>query len=140
MKPTEDMTTKYLTIYDDPEVKILRKSTRGRFKITKPIKHTLINKQEITVPIEFISNGASIPRLFRNIFSQYGVYVTAAIIHDYLYENTIENRKFADRQFLLDMSKVGTPKFTKWLFYYLIRIFGKFNWNKYEKLNKTRST
>lgn len=121
---------KYLTIYDNPIVEILPKSTRGRFKIKAPIKHTLANGAQLIIPIDYVSNGASIPRLLRGIYSQQGVYVMPSIIHDYLYDNNYHSRAFSDRQFLLDMGKVGTNKFTKWLFYYVIRIFGKTNWTK----------
>jgi len=125
-----DMTTKYLTIHDFPIVQLLPKSSRGRFKIKVAIKHTLINGEEIIVPIDFISNGASVPKLLRGLFSQQGTYLMPSIIHDYLYDNQLYSREFADKQFLLDMSKVNTNKVTKWLFYYIVRIFGKTNWNK----------
>lgn len=130
---------KYLSIYDNPIVEILPKSTRGRFKIIVPIKHTLANGVQLIIPIDYISNGASIPKLLRGIFSQQGVYLMPSIVHDYLYDNNLYSREFVDRQFLLDMGKVGTNKFTKWLFYYVIRIFGGLNWNKSKKkLNNGR--
>jgi len=141
MKLTEGMITKYITIYDEPIVKLLPKSSRGRFKIYVPIKHKLIDGKEIIVPIDFVSNGASVPKLLRGLFSQQGVYLTSAIIHDYLYDNNYHSREFADRQFLLDMGKVGTNKFTKWLFYYIVRIFGGYNWNEStKKLKKNDKT
>jgi hypothetical protein len=127
---------KYLSIYDNPIVELLPKSTRGRFKVKVAIKHTLSNGVEIIVPINYISNGASIPKLLRGIYSQQGVYIMPSIIHDYLYDNKLYSRKFADRQFLLDMGKTNTSQFTKWLFYYIIRIFGKSNYNNNES-NKT---
>lgn len=124
------MTTKYLSIYDNPIVEILPKSTRGRFKIYVPIKHKLINGKELIIPIDYVSNGASIPRLLRGIYSQQGKYVMPSIVHDYLYDNKLYSRKFADRQFLLDMDKTNTNVVTKWLFYYIVRIFGSINWKK----------
>jgi hypothetical protein len=124
---------KFLSIYDNPIVEILPKSTRGRFKIKAPIKHTLHNGVQLIIPIDYISNGASIPKPLRGIFSQQGVYLMPSIIHDYLYDNNLYSREFVDRQFLLDMGKVGTNKLTKWLFYYVIRIFGGLNWNKSKK-------
>ena len=136
MNYTEDMMAKYLSIYDNPIVELLPKSTRGRFKIKAAIKHTLINGQEIIIPVDYISNGASIPRLLRGIYSQQGVYVMPSIIHDYLYDNQIHNKEFADRQFLLDMGKTNTNKFTKWLFYYTIKIFGASNWKKSSTFTK----
>jgi hypothetical protein len=126
---------KYLTIYDHPIVELLPKSKLGRFKIYVPIKHKLIDGKEIMVPFDFVSNGASVPRLLRGLFSQQGVYLTSAIIHDYLYDNNYHSREFADRQFLIDMGRTNTNKFTKWLFYIVIRIFGGINWKKYGRTN-----
>ena len=133
MKPMEDTMGKYTLINDDPEAKILTKSTRGRIMLTKAVFHRLINNKQIIVPIGFITNGASVPKLLRGIYSQQGKYLVPAIIHDYLYENNLYTREFADRQFLIDMGRTNTNKFTKWLFYYIVRIFGGLNWNKYKK-------
>jgi hypothetical protein len=121
------------TITDNPKVELLPKSTRGRFKTLEPISHTLINGGILIVPKGTVSNGASVPRLLWGIYSPYGTYTYPAVVHDYLYENNLYTREFADRQFLLDMGKTNTNKFTKWLFYYVVRIFGGLNWNKYKK-------
>lgn len=136
MNYMEDTMVKYLSIYDNPIVELLPKSTRGRFKIKAAIKHTLIDGEEIIIPIDYISNGASIPKLLRGIYSQQGVYVMPSIIHDYLYDNQIYSREFADRQFLLDMDKTNTNKSTKWVFYWTVRIFGKNNWKKSSTFTK----
>lgn len=121
------------TITDNPKVELLPKSTRGRFKTLEPISHTLINGRTLVVPKGTISNGASVPRFLWGIYSPYGTYTNPSIIHDFLYENNMYSRELADRQFLIDMGKTGTGQFTKWLFYYVVRIFGVNNWNKYKK-------
>jgi hypothetical protein len=123
----------YATITDNPKVELLPKSTRGRFKTLEPLSHQLINGRQLLVPKGTISNGASVPRLLWGICSPYGTYTYPAVIHDYLYENNLYTREFADRQFLIDMGRCNTNKFTKWLFYYIVRIFGSLNWNKFKK-------
>jgi hypothetical protein len=121
------------TITDNPKVELLPKSTRGRFKTLEHLDHQLINGTQLFVPKGTISNGASVPRLLWGIYSPYGTYTYPAVVHDFLYENNLYTREFADRQFLIDMGRTNTNKFTKWLFYYIVRIFGSLNWNKYNK-------
>jgi hypothetical protein len=121
------------TITDNPKVELLPKSTRGRFKTLEHLDHQLINGRQLFVPRGTVSNGASVPRLLWWIYPPYGTYTYPAVIHDFLYENNLYTRKFADRQFLIDMGRCNTNKFTKWLFYYIVRIFGSLNWNKFKK-------
>lgn len=115
------------------KVILFTKSTRGRFSIDEDLDVMLIDGSKLTVPKGTISNGASVPKLFRGIYSNIGRYTLPAVLHDYLYENNLYNRKFADRQFLIDMGKTNTNYFTKWLFYFIVRIFGGINWKKYNK-------
>lgn len=121
------------TITDNPIVELMPKSSRGRFKTHVDLLHTLINGRSLFIPKGTVSNGASVPRLLWGIYSPYGTYTYPAVVHDFLYENNLYSRKFADRQFLMDMGKCNTNKFTKWLFYLVVRIFGGINWNKYKK-------
>ncbi len=123
-----------MTITDtNIKVTLFTKSTRGRFAINEDLFVTLINGDYLGIPKGTISNGASVPKLLRGIYSNIGTYTLPAVVHDYLYENNLYNRKFADRQFLIDMGKTNTNYFTKWLFYIIVRIFGSLNWNKYSK-------
>jgi hypothetical protein len=115
------------------KVTLFTKSTRGRFAIDEDLENKLIDGTKLIVPVGTVSNGASVPKLLRGIYSNIGTYTLPAVVHDYLYENNLYNRKFADRQFLIDMGKTNTNYFTKWLFYYTVRIFGSLNWNKYSK-------
>lgn len=40
--------------------------------------------REVIVPEGFISDGASVPQLFWNLFPPFGMYLESAIVHDYL--------------------------------------------------------
>lgn len=113
------------------KVTLFTKSTRGRFAIDEDLDVMLIDCSKLTVPKGTISNGASVPKIFRGIYSNNGTYTLPSVLHDYLYENNLYNRKFADKQFLIDMGKTNTNWFTKWLFYYVVRIFGGINYKKY---------
>lgn len=81
----------------------------------------------ITVPAGFITDGASIPRIFWTILAPFGEYFEAAIIHDYLY--TEANRKFTraetDLIFKEAMFNVGVGWLTRGLIYRAVRIGGR---------------
>lgn len=80
----------------------------------------------ITVPAGFITDGASIPRLFWAVLSPFGDYFEAAVIHDYLY--SVHNTKFtrgqADLIFKEAMYNVGVPWYRREVIYLAVRMFG----------------
>lgn len=100
------------------------------------------NKDEvIVVPKGFVTNFASIPRLFWSIYPPLGYgkgfnYAKSAMLHDYLYSKGALTtgarmpRKECDLIFLESMLAVGVYKFNAYLFYYCVRLFGKKNYEK----------
>lgn len=88
----------------------------------------------IKVPKGFKTNFASIPRLFWNIYPPTGggtkgtKYGKSAVLHDYLYETKMYNRKECDKIFLEAMKAMEVNFFTRYLFYYCVRLFGKKNY------------
>lgn len=90
----------------------------------------------ITVPSGFFSDGASIPRIFWNIFSPYGPYLKAAILHDYLYSQmssakypAIDQEK-ADGLMLEAMKALGVGWLKRQTIHKALRCFG---WTSYKK-------
>lgn len=87
----------------------------------------------ISVPIGFITNFASVPRIFRNIVQQWGDHGKAAVIHDYLYSSgNFYNltRKEADLVFLEAMKYSKVPFLKRQLLYRLVRLFGGSHFKK----------
>lgn len=80
----------------------------------------------ITVPRNFETDGASIPRVFWNILSPFGDYFPAAVIHDFLYSpyNTEFDRAEADYIFREAMYHLGVPWFRRDLIYAAVRACG----------------
>jgi len=80
----------------------------------------------ITVPSGFVTDGASVPRIFWNIFSPFGSYFRAAVIHDYLYSplNAKFNRKQSDGIFLDGMRELGVGWLKRKMIYRAVRMFG----------------
>lgn len=97
------------------------------------------NKAErLIVPKDFITDLASVPRLFWSIYPPQGAgkkqdYSAPAVLHDYLYDKTciyVVSRKEADDIFLEAMTALKVGRFCKYILYYSVRLFGK---NRFRK-------
>lgn len=96
--------------------------------------------EKIVVPAGFITNFASIPRVFWSIYPPLGYgkgfnYGKSAMLHDYLYSSFAKKpsgerytRKEADDIFLESMLAVGVYKFNARLFWLMVRAFGKLSY------------
>ena len=91
---------------------------------------------EISVPVGFVTDGASVPRIFWNIFSPFGVYFPAALIHDFLYSKSSNQqhegltRKQSDQIFLGAMQELGVGWLTRRTIYRAVRLGG---WASFKK-------
>jgi hypothetical protein len=88
----------------------------------------------VTVPKAFLTDGASVPRIFWSIFSPWGVYGQAAIVHDYLCVNkrlTKNGNTFCydllqqeiDEIFYDAMKVAGTPVWKRSIIFAAVRFF-----------------
>ena len=77
------------------------------------------SETEVKIPRGYLTDGASVPRVFWNVIPPWGKYGQAAILHDYLCEYlTVEEsgicksitRKECDQIFLEAMLVMGVPK------------------------------
>ena len=86
----------------------------------------LSSKGTITVPAGFATDGASIPRIFWNIFEPFGAYFHAALIHDFCYSNLDKafTRREADDLLNEGMRALGVNWFTRQAVYRSVRLFG----------------
>ena len=91
-------------------------------------------KDILTVPVGFLTNGASIPRLFWSIVPPTGTkknrVFQPAILHDYLYETGEVSRKDADKIFLEAMKAMKVNWFIRYIFYWCVRLFARSHYNK----------
>ena len=79
---------------------------------------------KIKVPKGFVTDFASIPRVFWSIFPPNGNYVKASVIHDYLYRLVGCSRFFADAVFREAMFQLKVSTWKRLALYYVVRIFG----------------
>lgn len=81
----------------------------------------------IHVPKGYITDFASIPRIFWSILPPHGPWGKAAVIHDYLYKLVRKNkfdRGVADAIFKEAMTELNVHWINKWILYLSVRMFG----------------
>ena len=105
-------------------------------EMEKPFRY-ISSKGTITVPIGFISDGTSVPRMFWSIFSPFnGEYFEAALIHDYLYSKASNTnhpdfeREDADNIFKEAMFNLGVHWLKRGTIYRAVRLGG---WMSYKE-------
>ncbi|EGA2768707.1 DUF1353 domain-containing protein [Salmonella enterica] len=79
----------------------------------------------IEVPTGFITDLATVPRIFWILLPPDGKYAKAAIIHDYLYGNALRTKKEADLIFLDGMTVLGVSRWKRTIMYWAVRMFGR---------------
>lgn len=79
----------------------------------------------IQVPAGFVTDLASVPRMFWVILPPHGQYAKAAILHDYLYANAIGSKLYADEVFYEAMEVLGVARWRQVVMYWGARVFGR---------------
>ena len=88
----------------------------------------------VIIPKGFLTDGASVPRLFWGLLPPWGSYGQAAVLHDYLIESLsyddhgvkiIIERKHADRIFSDAMKELGVGDLTRKTMYNAVRGYSK---------------
>lgn len=82
----------------------------------------------VRVPVGTITDLASVPRILWSIFPPHDIYAKAAIIHDYLYDQAIGSKAFADDVFNEAMQVLGVPTWRRVSMYWAVRLFGRGNY------------
>lgn len=106
----------------------------SRFELIESIAY--VNSElEITVKAGFISDMASIPKMFWGIIGSpfEGKYRKAALIHDGLYGSHWLTKKESDALFLEMMKVNGVSWLKRYTMYYAVKWFGNGAWNKPKK-------
>jgi len=91
---------------------------RTRYRLQRPL--TLCG---ITVPAGFVSDGASVPRMFWWLFPPVGRYMAAAILHDWLLE-TGTPWPVANGYFLRALREQGVERWAAYVMYAAVSVYG----------------
>jgi hypothetical protein len=85
---------------------------------------------EVVVPAGFVTDLASIPRIFWSVLPTDGVYTFPAIVHDYLYWTQTHPREVADDVLRQGMDDMKVPAVDAWAIYKAVRLGGGGAWGK----------
>lgn len=108
---------------------IVEKISDRHWRTYVEFNYTLDNGVVITVPEGFITDFASIPRVFWIFLPPDGIYTQSAVLHDYLYNRKLYTRDFCDKLFLEAMEVLKVKKYIRNIMYYAVRAFGWIPWN-----------
>ncbi len=110
---------------------ILEASGPDYWIVQAPLQWDEGNNTVITVPEGFVTDLASIPRLFINLpfLDPNGLSRRPAVLHDYLYAIQID-RAVADSMLFKALRAEGCSYMTAWTFWAAVRSFG---WHAYRQ-------
>ncbi|HGA8806982.1 TPA: DUF1353 domain-containing protein [Salmonella enterica subsp. enterica serovar Saintpaul] len=114
---------------------ILEMLDHYRWRVYEPFEFYLSddNSDVISVPAGFVTDLATVPRIFWTLLPPDGKYAKAAIIHDYLYDNALRTKQEADKIFLDGMTVLGVPKWKRAIMYQAVRLFGRGNYRRHQQ-------
>lgn len=106
---------------------------KWKFKLLTPFEYHIgeypaSEENIIRVPTHFVTDFASIPRIFWNILSPLDEYAKAAVLHDYLYYTGMFPKKECEKVFKQAMKVLKTPKWKIWMIYNAVYYFGGGVW------------
>jgi len=111
---------------------VVEKKEDRLWKLYRELKYQTF-ADVITVPAGFITDFASVPRLFWSILPPDGRYTGSAIIHDFLYAVQDRSRKEADSIFLEAMKALGVPWWKRRTMWLAVRFGGWIPWNNHAR-------
>jgi hypothetical protein len=113
-------------IVDDPLDLRYRDGRVWELLVGFAYEHPLVGR--IVVPAGFLTDFASIPRVFWRLLPPVGRYGKAAVVHDYLYRTGCHpcSRPLADRVFLDAMRDLGVSWPVRRVMWAAVRAFGCF--------------
>jgi hypothetical protein len=91
---------------------------------------TYPSKQIIYIPVGFITDFASIPRIFWPFISPIDEHGKAAVIHDYMYTIRYDKKSVCDKIYLEALTVLKVPEWKKFLLYNGVKYFGWYRWMK----------
>lgn len=110
--------------------------------------------ERVLIPVGFVTDFASIPRVFWNIIPPIGLYGKAAVVHDWLYQRRVVTilwpdpataigsrlctKLEADQALLEGMQVLGVGWVTRQIIYRGVRWGGDPTWAKYRRNDATQ--
>lgn len=115
----------------------------GEYRLTEPFQYETAMGTLIEVPVGFVTDFASVPRL-PVVYSMYGGRASkAAVIHDYLTRQAgkdCKGREYADNVFLEAMYVSGIPHAVALPFYQAVRLHSQNECGDADRFDTNRGT
>jgi len=103
------------------------------FKVAREFTYVWFNIP-LHVPVGFVTDFASIPKICRLLIPKLGRYTKASVIHDALYQDAISDwtftRALADQCFREGMKELGVIAWKRWAMWFAVRLVGWALWRK----------
>jgi len=90
----------------------------------------------VNVPQGFVTDFASVPRVFWSLLPPDGNYIYPAIVHDYMYWNQERPREEADEIFRIGMEEFRVSRVERFAIYNAVKKFGAGAWEENAELKK----
>lgn len=101
------------------------------WRLTRMFRYRTEDNWVITVPCNFVTDFASIPRGLWNIFPPTTSCGQASVIHDWLYTTQPCDRGKADSILKEAMEVIHAKRLTRWLVYAGVRVGGHWIWQRH---------
>jgi hypothetical protein len=115
-------TTGYRLVY---ESLYYERKAPHRKRLYLPVTVTLSTGQKVAIPKGFVTDLATVPRVFWGVISPSGRHDLACVVHDYLLD-TGYSRKQADRELLHFLKESKVHRFKAYFMYFLVRCYANF--------------
>lgn len=126
-----------LYYYPDFRVRKYNKPN-GRFDWYETTEETSVHGaiDDFIVPVGFVTDFASVPRIFQSLIPAHGLAMPASILHDFMYSSNhfkdllgdSAARYYADDLFRRNLLDMGIKKWQVFLMFTAVRIFGAKRW------------
>lgn len=117
---------------------------KNLWRVLEPFEYhvgSLPSNDIIVVEAGFVTNFASVPRMFWPLISPIDYHGKAAVVHDYAYfKNLYGDRKKCDQLFLEGLRVLKTPEWKAIAMYDAVRMFGWHRWNYLRKIESEKLT
>ncbi len=102
----------------------------GLWKVVEDFSYHNKKDDIIVVPAGFLTDFASVPRIFWTLIPRYGKYTSASVLHDYLYSIKERSREESDRIFLDAMKVLKVSWWKRRVMWSAVRMFGGLCYDK----------
>jgi len=117
------------------KTRVFGTNNQNQYKLLESLEIKLSNNYIIVIPNGYVWDLASVPRFLWWLFPPDSDAEIAFLIHDYLYENKIISKKFADNEMLIwskttnGRKNISFRNIDNYTRYYAVKYFGKIAWN-----------